>query len=79
MAAGQKTGGRTKGTPNKLTQDVKQAIQLVAEGLGGSDGMLEWVKADADNEKLFWAQIYPKLLPHTVNGSLILDPLRVKD
>jgi hypothetical protein len=27
MALGQKTGGRTKGTPNKATADVKQAAQ----------------------------------------------------
>lgn len=25
MAAGQKTGGRTKGTPNKATRDIKEA------------------------------------------------------
>ncbi|WP_454762360.1 hypothetical protein, partial [Caulobacter segnis] len=27
MAAGRKTGGRTKGTPNKATADVKAAAQ----------------------------------------------------
>jgi hypothetical protein len=30
MAAGRKTGGRTKGTPNKVLVDVKAAAQLHA-------------------------------------------------
>lgn len=32
MAKGQKTGGRTKGTPNKATADVKAAAQKYTPG-----------------------------------------------
>jgi hypothetical protein len=32
MAAGFKTGGRQKGTPNKITAEVKEKIQSVVEG-----------------------------------------------
>lgn len=63
MARGVKTGGRQKGTPNKTTQEAKDAIALVASGLGGANRMLEWVQEDPANEKLFWTNIYPKLLP----------------
>lgn len=63
MALGKKTGGRQKGTPNKTTQEAKDAIALVASGLGGADRMLCWVQEDPANEKLFWSNIYPKLLP----------------
>lgn len=63
-----KTGGRQKGTPNKTTQAAKDAIALVAEGLGGSDRMLEWVQEDPANERMFWKDIYPKLLPLQVTG-----------
>jgi hypothetical protein len=63
MARGVKTGGRQKGTPNKTTQEAKDAIALVASGLGGANRMLEWVQEDPANEKLFWTSIYPKLLP----------------
>ena len=74
-----KTGGKVKGTPNHLTQDVKKAIELVAQGLGGHNRMREWAKEAPENERLFWGTIYPKLLPHTVNATVTHDPIRGKD
>lgn len=68
MAAGRKTGGRVKGTPNKTTQAAKDAIASVAAGLGGADRMLEWAQSDPINERIFWQNIYPKLLPLQVTG-----------
>ena len=65
---GKKTGGRTKGTPNKTTTVVKDAIQLAAEGLGGWQRMMAWAKEDPANERVFWGQVYPKLLPLQVTG-----------
>lgn len=61
-----KTGGRTKGTPNGTTQDVRDAILQVADGLGGAEAMLTWAKADPVNERIYWSQIFPKLLPKEV-------------
>lgn len=61
-----KTGGRTKGTPNRTTQDVRDAILQVADGLGGAEAMLTWAKADPVNERIYWSQIFPKLLPKEV-------------
>jgi hypothetical protein len=68
MAKGQKTGGRAKGTPNKTTQDAKQAIEMVAEGLGGAEGMLIWARKDDANERIFWSTIYPRILPKEVKA-----------
>ncbi len=68
MAQGTKTGGRKQGTPNKLTRDVKQAIEYVAEGLGGAEGMLQWAQEDTENTRVFWSQIYPKLLPKEIKA-----------
>lgn len=65
---GKKTGGRTKGTPNKTTTVVKDAIQQAAEGLGGWKRMMAWAKEDPANERVFWGQVYPKLLPLQVTG-----------
>lgn len=62
--------GRKKGVPNKLTQDVREAILQVATGLGGPEQMLEWAKSDPVNERIFWSQIYPKLLPKEVKQEL---------
>lgn len=70
MAAGKKTGGRQKGTPNKLTQDAKEAIEFVAQGLGGADGMLAWAQEDKVNERIFWSNIYPRILPKEVKADV---------
>ena len=61
--------GRPKGTPNKMTMQAKEAISYAAEGLGGAERLVEWAKEDPQNEKVFWAQIYPKLLPLQVTGN----------
>jgi hypothetical protein len=61
--------GRPKGAKNKTTATAKEAIALAAEGIGGVDRMIEWIKEDDANEKVFWSQMYTKLLPHQVEGT----------
>jgi hypothetical protein len=68
MAKGQKTGGRTKGTPNKTTQSAKEAIAIAAEQLGGAERLVAWAQEEPQNERVFWGTIYPKLLPLQVTG-----------
>ena len=63
-----KTGGRLKGTPNKVTALAKDAIAVAAERLGGIDRLVEWARADPANERVFWGTIYTKLLPLQVSG-----------
>jgi hypothetical protein len=53
---------------NKTTIAAKEAIQLAAEGLGGPQRLIAWAREDALNERVFWGQIYPKLLPLQVGG-----------
>lgn len=60
--------GRPKGALNRSTVAVKDAIVMVADKLGGVDRMVDWVKEDAQNERLFWGTIYPRLLPLQVAG-----------
>lgn len=62
--------GRGKGTLNKSTHDVRNAILMVAEGLGGAPRMIEWAKEDPQNERLFWTQVYPKVLPREVKAEI---------
>jgi len=69
MAAGRKTGGRKKGTPNKTTRAAKDAIAFAAHELGGGERLLEWVREDKENERIFWQSIYTKLLPLEVNAT----------
>lgn len=63
-----KAGGRKKGTPNKMTAKAKGAIEQAAETLGGADRLAAWAKEDPANERVFWSQIYTKLLPLQVKG-----------
>ncbi|UYQ70978.1 hypothetical protein OF122_13010 [Pelagibacterium flavum] len=60
--------GRPKGSRNKVTSEAKAVIAEAAERLGGVERLVAWARADAQNEKAFWAQVYPKLLPLQVTG-----------
>jgi len=66
---GKKSGGRRKGTPNKFTSLVREAIESAAEELGGAQRLAAWAKENPSNERTFWANIFPKLLPVQVTGS----------
>jgi hypothetical protein len=60
-----KIGGRTKGTPNKITVDLKETWFWVFNELGGRDGWLAHVKKNA----LHMAQFYKtgeKMIPASV-------------
>ncbi len=60
--------GRKPGATNKTTREAKAVIAQAADDLGGADRLLAWAKEAPENEKAFWAVIYPKLLPLTVAG-----------
>lgn len=81
MATGKKTGGRRKGTPNKVTADVREVITAVASRLGGTERLLDWVKEDPLNERLFWSSIWVKVLPKEVHvdGKIGLESLIATD
>lgn len=59
MAVGRKTGGRQKGTPNKMSKTVKDNVLSVFDEIGGTDEMALWA---ADNRTEFY-RLYSKLLP----------------
>lgn len=65
MAKGIKTGGRTKGTPNKTTGQLKEMILQALENKGGVD-YLE--KCASDNPTAFLSLV-GKVLPLQVNGA----------
>jgi hypothetical protein len=69
--------GRPKGSPNKVTAEAKAVIAAAAEALGGTKRLVAWAKEDPQNEKAFWAQVYPKLLPLTVAGDAE-NPLTIR-
>lgn len=73
---GLRIGGRAKGTPNKVTADVRQIILEAVDQLGGHERLIAWAREDPANERIFWSQIMPKILPKEVNlGSQPDNPL----
>lgn len=64
-----KTGGRQKGTINRLTMAARQAIELAAEELGGWQALAAWARAEPRHASIFWGQIFTKLLPLQVTGA----------
>ena len=63
---GKRFGGRQKGTPNKTTAKVKEAMELAFEGIGGVPALIEWAE---DNQTEFY-KLFVKLLPVQVDASV---------
>lgn len=75
MAKGYKTGGRKKGTPNKISADVKNAIECAFEEVGGAAYL---VTVARDEPRTFCA-LLGKLLPNineNDNTHDLSDPLK---
>lgn len=49
MAPGHKTGGRKKGTPNKVPSEIRAAFQLIYEGRVGD--LDRWIQETGDGFK----------------------------
>jgi hypothetical protein len=61
---GKKTGGRTAGTPNKVTGELKTMILEALEGAGG----VEYLKARAVDTPGPFLALVGKVLPLQVTG-----------
>lgn len=59
MATRIKTGGRQKGTPNKVTRQFKDAVRIVYDEIGGHEAFAEWAR---ENRGDFY-RIAAKLIP----------------
>jgi len=60
-----KTGGRTKGTPNKLTSDVKDMILTALDKAGG----VNYLVARAADSPAAFLTLVGKVLPLQVTGA----------
>lgn len=61
---GERRGGRKKGTPNKLTQSVKQVFEEAFEDMGGAKALVSWGKL---NQTDFY-KLYARLIPQDINA-----------
>ena len=64
MAKGKKTGGRVKGTPNKVTGELKEMILGALSEVGG----VEYLKQQAVNNPGPFLSLVGKVLPYQVTG-----------
>jgi hypothetical protein len=75
-----KTGGRKKGTPNKLTMQLKEMILEAAELAGddmGGGGTVKYLRMQATLQPAAFMALLGKVLPLQVNldGKLDLVPI----
>jgi len=63
---GERRGGRQKGTPNKVTASIKEALQAAFDEVGGKDYL---VKVATTDPKAFCTLI-GKVIPQDVNQKL---------
>lgn len=68
MAAGQKTGGRKKGTPNKTSALLKDAILKAADQAGGKLGLTGYLQTQATENPGPFLALLGKVLPLQVTG-----------
>jgi hypothetical protein len=64
MTEGFKTGGRQKGTPNKMTKALKDMILGALEAKGGQ----EYLELQADKNPVAFLNLVGKVLPTTLQG-----------
>lgn len=71
-AGRKKTGGRKKGTPNKTTQALKDAILKAAEDVGedghGEGGLTGYLRRVATEDVKAFSTLLGKVLPLQVQG-----------
>lgn len=72
MAAGRKTGGRQKGTRNKTTQALKDAILEAAKLAGDKDGLVGYLQQQAKDNPAPFMSLLGRVLPLTteVDGKI---------
>jgi len=65
---GNKTGGRKKGTTNKVSLSLKQAVLETFEKLGGVQHMATWAKENPSEFYRIAARLVPPGVPVQVEG-----------
>lgn len=64
-----KVGGRKKGTPNRISATVKEAVKLAFDEVGGVD----YLKRVAARDPKTFVGVVGKLIPTEITGSLALS------
>lgn len=68
MASRIKTGGRKKGTPNKISGQLKDAILEAANAAGGKGGTVAYLTSQATANPGPFLALLGKVLPTQIQG-----------
>jgi hypothetical protein len=68
-APGERRGGREKGTPNKTTALLKDAILMAADG-AHKDGLVGYLQEQATDNPGPFLSLLGKVLPMQINASV---------
>lgn len=63
-----KTGGRSKGTPNKIPADLKEQILEAAKQAGGEDETVGYLRSQAHANPSAFMSLLGRVLGITVSG-----------
>lgn len=72
---GKKTGGRAKGTPNRLTADIKSMIETALHKAGGVNYLVAMAKENPAAFLALLGKIIPRDIRADVGGRVTLEDL----
>lgn len=70
---GQRRGGRKKGTPNKVTKDAREAMELAFDGIGGVPTLTTWASANLTDFYRLWGRLIPNEQKVQATGEGIIE------
>lgn len=73
MAHGIKSGGRQKGTPNKITRVFREAVQTVYARIGGDKAFATWAQENPTEFYRIAARLIPQELRHAGSDGQALN------
>ena len=71
MADRRKTGGRKRGTPNKITTAFKDAVRIVYDDLGGHSAFTEWARENPGDFYKICARLIPGEIASRDSGTTV--------
>ena len=67
---GERRGGRQKGTPNKITRTLREAILQALEEAGGEGGAVAYLRSQASLSPAAFMGLIGKILPLTIKEQI---------
>jgi hypothetical protein len=81
MTRGFKTGGRQRGTPNKITRAFREAVQVAYDAIGGDEAFAAWARENPTEFYRIAARLIPteNAKPGNEGVTVILRDFRLED